>query len=430
MDNGARPSGLPPLHEAWLPREHALHRPRHGGRQFTALVCALVFFVPPGISLVFGAEAEEIENHKLAEFPSPGEGWGFLTGMSRWATDHLVFRGGSVRAADAISRGVFGEPAPFDQGETRQPNLLPGTDQQQDRTYNDPGTYPKVVDGTEGWIYLGLDIGSKCRSALAIGDTIDRMRKLRTAVEASGRKLVYVVAPDKSTAKPEFLPTNFLEDECWRQQTNLFWQRVPKETGAIDLRPSIREVEKTFSVYFKEDAHWADEGGLLLTRELAEKIQSGVTRDWVTRPGTSWTGKSDIPPLIGRESDKSGIHYQLAPDGGADQASREPTSDYDKTVVRLRSQATSGVVTGKVGWLGDSFTPYSERYLGAAFQDISITHYQRITADADAVIGMLADQEVVVVEVAERGLASGASPFLTPEFIDRLGSELARKPVR
>ena len=105
--------GLPPLPESWLPREHALHRPRHGVRQTSSRVAALVFFCVPLLLLVVGVRAPEFENRRLADFPSVTDGFGLFTGLDQWATDHLPLRDKAVQAEDGISRGVFGEPPQF-----------------------------------------------------------------------------------------------------------------------------------------------------------------------------------------------------------------------------------------------------------------------------------------------------------------------------
>jgi len=106
------------VHEAWLPAEHPLHRPRHGGRQRTALLSALVFFLVPVLAVSLGVRPAEFENRALAGFPTPTDGWGFFTGLPAWASDHLPFRDVAVRVVDGLSRGAFGESA----------TLGPGTD--------------------------------------------------------------------------------------------------------------------------------------------------------------------------------------------------------------------------------------------------------------------------------------------------------------
>jgi len=107
------PSTLPPIHESLLPRDHTLHRPRHGKRQRAALTCAMVFFLVPTLAFVFGVRPQNFENHRLAAFPSPAAGWAFFTGLNNWATDHLPLRQLGVQAETGISSGVFGEPPAF-----------------------------------------------------------------------------------------------------------------------------------------------------------------------------------------------------------------------------------------------------------------------------------------------------------------------------
>lgn len=65
---------LPEVHEAWLPKQHPLHRPRHGGLQIIALVCALVFFAMPAFAWTVGMRAEPIGNRPMAPFPSVSQG--------------------------------------------------------------------------------------------------------------------------------------------------------------------------------------------------------------------------------------------------------------------------------------------------------------------------------------------------------------------
>jgi alginate O-acetyltransferase complex protein AlgJ len=433
---------LPPLHEAWLPREHALHRPRHGGRQLTALICAAVFFVPPVLSLMFGARPAEIENRRLADFPSLSSGWGFFTGMSQWATDHLVFRSGAVHAADGVSQGLFGEPAPFNQGGSDLSGPLGGNRPTGPKEFDleenqgtpkqvPPGAYRKVIEGEDGWLYYGQDFDYKCQPAKSLDQSIAQVRKLREVVEASGRKFVFVVAPDKSTMVPENLPASFPQKDCWEQASKTFWTRVPAETGAIDLRPSLEETKKSVQhvVYHKLDTHWTDEGALALTRLVAENTKPGITGTWRTRIGDEWADNADLPPLLARTGKKKGEYYSLLPNGRNDRT-QEMNYEYNTRVVHFGSGAVTGTISDKTMLLGDSFGITCGRYLAAAFNDLSMTHYQTLGKKRDEVISALADQKTIVLEVVERVLSDGTPPILDPAIIDRLGQELQKHPVR
>src|SRR5699024_5099795 len=119
-------------------------RPRHGGRQLTALLAAAVFFLVPALMWVFGGRPAEIENHKLA---SIGSGWDAFTSLPTWATDHLVFRAGAIDAARTISSGLFGERAPLGQGTGRNAGPLPGS---APGPHPEPGQDPSRLPGGAG----------------------------------------------------------------------------------------------------------------------------------------------------------------------------------------------------------------------------------------------------------------------------------------
>src|SRR5918998_1242004 len=95
------------------PRQHPERRPCRGGRRFTALLCAGMFFLGPTMALSLGAQAARFENRPLAAFGDPRDGWPWLAGLPAWAADNLPLRDRAVAATGAVSRGVFGEPAPL-----------------------------------------------------------------------------------------------------------------------------------------------------------------------------------------------------------------------------------------------------------------------------------------------------------------------------
>lgn len=437
-----RTATLPPLqleaHESWLPSEHPLHRPRHGSRQLMALICAAVFFVVPALTLAIGARPAEFENHKLAAFPSPLAGWGFFTGLPDWAVDHLPFRDMAIRGVDRISRGVFGEPSPFDQrkGPVQAPPFAPPT---QGGTSSAPGLaeppiaagFPKVIEGKDGWLYYGFDVQGKCRPLRSLDEVIGNLIRLRTAVEASGRRFVLVVPPDKTTVVPEHLPDTFVGQSCAAARSEEFWRRVRTEAGALDLLDSVLQISKVDGrpPYHQLDTHWDDRGAIMMVRQVAEDLEPGVSAGWQIQPERTAEAAADLPKLIGRGGRNVGQLYSLAPDGGRDRT-RQPLDDL-RSPVRLQSTAGAGVVTTPVGVLADSFLLPASRYLPAAFSDIDMVYYTSLTGDGalDA-LNVLVDSDVVVVEAVERNLASGIAPIVNPAVVDLIANELAHNPRR
>ncbi|MQA11381.1 MAG: hypothetical protein GEU98_23090 [Pseudonocardiaceae bacterium] len=404
-----------------------MHRPRHGGRQLTALSCALVFFATPVFSWMFGARAGEIENHKLASFPSIADGWGMFTGLPAWATDHLVFRAAAIQAADGVSRGVFGEPAPLDQGNREPSGPLPGSPSPQDGEQGEDAPQAgsgRVLEGKNDWLYFGMDVESKCAPGRPLNESVQQLNKLRDAVTDSGRKFVLTVTPDKSTMVPQNLPDSYPGKDCARAASEKLWPEAIDNGGAIDLRPALRAAADRLHrpVYFKQDTHWTDEGSLEMVRALAENIKPGSTATWNTPESGMRTSTADLTMMMGRPADKRGMSYELRPDGFTDRTG-ELLRNLNRPVHR-KSDSTIGTIDERTTVLGDSFTKVASRYLPAAFTDLTMLHYNSITDDARVAAKSLADSEIVVVQIVERSLASGNAPILDQGFINEASAAL------
>ena len=407
-------------------RQHSVHRPCRGGRRFTALMCAGMFFLGPAIALSLGAQVARFENRPLAAFGDPRDGWSWLAGLPAWAADNLPFRDGAVRMAEAVSRGLFSEPAPLPVPAVQPPvgpralaPIMPAAH-----------AFPSVIEGRDGWLYLGADVSGACLPSRSLDDTLDSLRGIRGVVEASGRQFVLVVAPDKTTMVPEHLPAEYVGRDCSSRAREEFWRRVVAEAGAIDLRPALAEIarRKASPVYYPADTHWSQEGGLAMTYAVADRITSGITQGWQIAPAGSIPWPDDISPLIGRSGERAIPTYSLAPAGLPDRT-RPVISDF-RVPLHLSSAPAAGTVDRPVRMIADSFTQFASRYLAATFTNITVVHPDTAAAAPRSAGELLAGGDVVVLEVAERNLLSGTSPILLHPVITEIGSQLARRPVR
>lgn len=425
------------VHEAWLPADHPLHRPRHGGRQLLALISALVFFMVPLLALVLGLRPVNVENRPLAGAPSLSDGWGFFTAAPAWAADHLPFRDRAVRVADGVSRGVFGEPSPF--GSRPNRDQLPGGPSAPlppappaapfAPSSGIPGVFPRVVVGENGWLYYGVDVEAKCAPLRPLDQTIDAVNRLRAAVQASGRRFVLVVAPDKSTAVPEFLPGDYPGRDCARAGTRAFWPRITGRAGAVDLRPALaRLAARGDAIYHRRDTHWTDLGALLMTRVLADRITPGSADNWQIAPSQVVRSGADLPRLIGRNEANTYLQYSLAPSGGQDRTGNH-IDDIREPVV-IGAGRVPGVVTEPVTMLADSYSESAARYLQAGFADVALVSYETAGSDPARIGALMAHRPVVVLEVVERNLAAGNVALLQPAALDAISAQLAARPLR
>jgi alginate O-acetyltransferase complex protein AlgJ len=416
------------VHEAWLPEDHPLRRPRHSARQRTALACAVVFFLTPLLAFTVGIRAGEIENRPLSRLPSGVGSWAWFGALQDWATDHLPLRAAAVRAQDVISHGMFGETPAARNG--RQPSvpLAPqvGTTEG-GRPRVDTSTFPQIIEGSDGWLYLGQDVTLKCAPQRSLDDTIGALRRLRRSVESTGRRFVLVVAPDKTTMAPEHLPASYPGRDCAQRATEEFWQRVPKETGAIDLRQPLRDVvQRLGPVYDGMDSHWTYEGGVVMTYAIGNELMPWLTPGWLVTPGKVTPWPADLPQLLGRNATRSLQSYGLAPDGHTDRTDYAP-SDF-RTATRYTSAPLDGTIGTSVGMIADSFTQFASPFLAAVCTDLTIVHPETVAGDPHAAAELLADKQTVVVELAERQLAGGASPLLLEPVLDEISRVLASRP--
>ncbi|WP_245788108.1 alginate O-acetyltransferase AlgX-related protein [Amycolatopsis marina] len=422
--------GLPATPEAWLPNEHSLYRPRHSRRQRTALACALVFFLAPAMAFVLGVRPQPFENRDLQAFPSPGDGWGFFTSFPEWASDHLPLREAGVDAASGVSTGLFGDSPESGRGTPSGPvgidPQVPGgqnPDEQRD-TY-----YPNMIFGKGDWLYLGADVSNKCKPDLELDQVIGALQRLRHVVESSGRRFELVIAPDKSTAVPENLPADYAGKKCATELSGRFWNRVTSEAGAVDLRTELARTAARVGhpLYGPNDTHWTYEGGLTMTYALAEQLTPGVTSSWEVNPGALSEWPADLPPLLGRSEQREMRKYELAPDGETNRE-RYVASDF-REPLRLTGTSGTGTIAERTGLIADSFTQFASPFLAAGFQDLLIVHAETVADDpAASAAQLLADREVVMVELAERNVAGGETPLLRNDVIEAIGGVLAQNP--
>lgn len=426
------PPLLPRTPESFLPKEHNLYRPRHSKRQRTALACAAFFFVTPLFLSAVGVRPAAFENRPLRDFPSLSDGFGFFTGLSGWATDHLPLRQAGVQAADAVGTGVFGDPPGSGQGTSHDGGTV-GVDQGHPNTGDVPGyVYPTVLPGKDGWLYLGEDVNARCRPVMDTDHVVAALRKLRGVVERSGRKFELVIAPDKYSEEPSHLPDTYVGKPCAQARTAEFWNRVPRETGAIDLRPALADAEKRVghSLYDRNDTHWSFDGGLVMTYALGAAIQPGSTANWQAAPTGVRPWPADLARVLGKNEQRSLTTYSLATDGGADRT-RYIASDF-KTPLHLSQPdgaKPKGSIAPNTAVVADSFTQFASPFLAATCQDVTIVHAETVAqSSAQEMAGLFADRDIVTFELVERSVIGGSSALLRDQTIDQLGQVLAAHP--
>jgi alginate O-acetyltransferase complex protein AlgJ len=139
---------------------------------------------------------------------------------------------------------------------------------------------PKVLIGKEGWLFLGED-----NNVVQQFRGIDRFthEELVSWVQAMvsrsrwlserGIPFIVLVAPNKHTIYPEYLPDSvgFVVGETPMDQLSSYI-RQQTELDFIDCRRSLKQAKRRCRVFLKLDSHWNDVGSFIGYQELMRRV--------------------------------------------------------------------------------------------------------------------------------------------------------------
>jgi hypothetical protein len=128
-----------------------------------------------------------------------------------------------------------------------------------------------VIVGREGWVFLGGIRKGYSRYGDPVGDARHVSRYSEAGLrqfsvylsavsywlEKKGSRFLFVMAPNKHSIYPEYLPDYVKPVQAESAADQLFSHlRSHVQTPAVDLRPALRNAKEQGSVYFYRDSHW------------------------------------------------------------------------------------------------------------------------------------------------------------------------------
>lgn len=420
----ATPSGSSP---APARRRRRPWRPRRP----LALLLAFLFFFGPATAFLLGARPQAIENRALTKFPSLSDGWAFFPTFTTWAVDHLPLRGEAVRANAAVAENVFHEPPSTRADSAGGPvGGAPGGGR------SGSVVYPQVIQGQDGWLYFGSDASNLCTPIHSVADTLDRLNRLAHAVQASGRRFVLLIAPDKSTVYPDKLPDSFVGKDCSSKRRTAFWDAVQKTppAGYVDLRGPLEAAQKRNGVpiYRQTDTHWAPQGAAVYAQQLAKALDPKLLATTQVLPAGTVTRRGDLGTMLSRPHDDTMPGVDVRRDGVSPVGRDSLTlPDMPFAPVTATDRTTGApLFTPPTMLLGDSFTAASRDTIGGLFANVTLLHNEVAAKFPDAVANQMTKSDVVVYEIVERSVASGRGGLLTDASLAAIEKTLAAHPAK
>lgn len=140
--------------------------------------------------------------------------------------------------------------------------------------------FTNVLIGQEGWLYYtgeGNIRDYQCVSPFSDQELQlirDRLLRVNHLLSAEGILFVFVIAPNKESIYPEYLPQELdpIGDICRIDQVLSLFE---EEDGFVllDLRDRILKEKQKGQVYHRTDTHWNDLGALSVTIEILDTLQ-------------------------------------------------------------------------------------------------------------------------------------------------------------
>ncbi|MFO1059727.1 MAG: hypothetical protein U1E53_22510 [Dongiaceae bacterium] len=218
-----------------------------GARRSDRLLVALfaLLLAAPGLLQLLGLaqSGPEVEQRQLSRPPSWdswSRGWRRLAGeLDAYLTDHMGLRPQLLEAV-AEARRLLGAPAS-----------------------------PMVVAGRSGWLFIDNEhsieqhAGRRPLAPEVLRQQVGVIRRLHAWLAARGIGFVFVIAPDKETIYPEFLPPGLRLSGPNPADQLLAALAAHREIPVVDLRPVLRAAKPLGRLYMMSDTHWTSLGGFV-----------------------------------------------------------------------------------------------------------------------------------------------------------------------
>jgi hypothetical protein len=404
-------------------------------RVFTVL--ALVFFFTPVTLRVVGVHAHAFENRPLATIPHLSQGWQALPQATQFLVDRLPLREQAVRAntwgwehifGTAPNYGAQGAGAlPF--GKPDQPKVAKSAGPANGSPANgQPGV--TVLEGKKGWLFLEDELGRACNLFTSWKIAMARWTQMVSIIRRSGRKVVLVIPPDKSTIYPEYLPDRFPERDCIKAGRTNAWRAIESSAnpGILGLRQPLLNAKKPppEELYFPTDTHWNTMAGVLAVQATLERLGSKVRvePDEILKDRTSYTG--DLSNLQGKPVTGTAPRWQIRRAGlPAARAAAETLPGGGKgTLIRRRSGGPP-VLPGRTVFVDDSYGEAMIDALQSYTHQLSIVQWY-VDLPPASLIASIKQADTVILESIERDINYKASDgaIVTPQFLAALARAL------
>ncbi len=381
-------------------------------------VLALLFFCLPVGLRVAGVTGRPFENRDLAAAPDLSAGWDVFDQATRYFVDRLPLREQAVEANTWVALHVWDALPDYARTRSGGPNPLPfgsphaatppgGGETPGGGTAEGPGVQVQpgitVVRGRDDWLYLGEELANACKQRVPWSLAIRRFEQLVSIVRASGRRVVFLIPPDKSTIYPEYLPSSYAGEQCAAAGRARTWAAIEatRRPEILGLRRAMlgAKAPPPEELYWRNDSHWNTKGAAVALRAALERLDAGVRVAVADIRRGRRSHEGDLAALIGL---------------------RHATDAPDWSIARPAGPTIPGRTLLVDDSYGDVLRPLLEPYAG------DLERLSWVFSPPDDILEGIARADVVIFERIERDAPTlaGEDGWVTPRMLARLRARL------
>lgn len=246
------------------------------------------------------------------------------------------------------------------------------------------------LEGKNGWMFLNKNDASRNLSALDVFQNKDllsqsqlntmvaNVQKIKKYCDENNIKFYLIFPPDKSRIYPQFMPSYILRKDA-PSLVKRFIRYLPKDINVVPIESELIEYAQVSEdlLYYKEDAHWSEDGAFFVYHQLMKAIKKDFSAVQALTKDDFIIEKNKIYDLYNARKEPVFFYgNQYRPKYGRTPSLYNHYTYKRQTDVTVVWEANFNNSTNKNGYplniyiVGDSFACYLHPFFSATFQRV------------------------------------------------------------
>ncbi|OHE56486.1 MAG: hypothetical protein A2Z47_04180 [Thermodesulfovibrio sp. RBG_19FT_COMBO_42_12] len=309
----------------------------------------------------------------------------FYLRIERYFNDHFIFRSQLINAKSWIDYNLFRSPISS-----------------------------KVHIGKDNWLYLDEELfdytNGGCKDKEKIRELAFQLNELERMLELSGKKFIFIVAPNKSTIYPEYVDIDQIRLGCQKSRYDILLESFKEYPvrNIIRLDNVLNAAKRREQVYFKTDTHWNVYGAKLASHAILSHLyhiyQLSLSRQQFPDIKISpYTYSGDLAQMLSLDiSENSGYPEKISYHSEFYITNLKPLSNGYPCFRATAKPSDNELLLPMAILYRDSFMNVPVRFLTSSFEQLDVYWTYNIPTEEGK--EDLYSSNIVLIEIVERNL--------------------------